>query len=1150
MVLSCKDLADARDTAANCTDETIYVLGTPYGIDELIGCVLVMVDGDNEGLMRTITGNAANSITVAALDSAPDEGDSFFVVKGDIRATHYRYYDTDDSDGREHQLKAVYEAEAIQAIIDDYSGGGDDITEPADLLDKADSFNDGNQMSQALSAFASRSFTYYTSDLETFEAEVTGTPWGGDDNLDEMYTDTSTIEVDEVPDDSPGYVKSETINSSCGGCGGGSGVGITKTYYYMAINQGASPTADEVVHIIVEDTTANSGSDKVCRQIFGLNPDGILLRHILIEDPASPSYWCKSVTVGTSGVETNQPQERRMPSAHTAVDSKAEFAKFLDPAASSNDDDTLSTDAGLIYVYEHNADGRVTGTRIKKGRSDQTATYVSATNYGAGSAKHMTVATYVYDGVPTTTRTSGVKTEYAYDYRGAYDVATATTILPQVTTAQNGSNLTQVATQQWYDSKGRLRWTQDAEGTVTYYSYHPDMDVMTYMMVDVDTDDLPAEITNGSSHWVAWSGNPPFSQTAESLELVTKYEYDDLGQRTKEVGPAGMTTYTIYKANETRVYPGWYDSGGSDYKTYLPVQVTVTDGGGTLTESYSFDSDADDVELDDSGGAPTGSDTLPGTPRNAYTSWSKQEYNSKGQLVKAHRYYDCAGSEYLTTEYKYNARGQQERVIAPDDSIAWTEYDNLGRPVQTWIGTDDDDGETGDPGKDDSNMVQVSATEYDSNGVGDGNVTKTKRYRDESNSYDTTYEYDWRNRLEETTGPDNVIVLRELDNLGRAKKVETYADSGNGTPESGELRSRSETKYDNRGRVYQTIVHEIDPDDGTVRDRLTTNYWRDEDGRQIKTANPNGLFTKTTYDGAGRVTATYLSYDTTDEATSPTYAEADDLTDDIVIEQTLQDYDKASNVWLQRNFKRKSSDTTTEEALTRSIAWVTYAAYWYDDAHRRIKTVYYGTNEGGDDLDEKSDDFNPEVANTQDYDETTDAPAPRTSFAAECKYICTVYEYDGAGRQYKTIDNMSRETVRTYDDLGRVTKVVENYDDGDVDAGDYDKDRITEYEYDTKGRLATLIADVDSGTDDQFTCYIYGSAFNNSWPTEVLYPDTQNTGLIQTDTIWSYTGGSDHVTIVYDRLGRKTEVTDQRTVDSARWRTRAADSSPTTTNGG
>ena len=89
---------------------------------------------------------------------------------------------------------------------------------------------------------------------------------------------------------------------------------------------------------------------------------------------------------------------------------------------------------------------------------------------------------------------------------------------------------------------------------------------------------------------------------------------------------------------------------------------------------------------------------------------------------------------------------------------------------------------------------------------------------------------------------------------------------------------------------------------------------------------------------------------------------------------------------------------------------------------------------------------------------------------------------------------------------------------------------------DSKGRLAYLCASnpkgQNNGVELQKTYYVYGDAVSAARPTKVVYPDTQDTvsGDNANDGYIISVSGSDHVSITYDRLGRKATVTDQRGV--------------------
>ena len=235
LVHVCKDLAGTGEAGSGSDDDTLAHSDASFANDAVKDCKLIMVDGANAGEIRSITASTASTITVSpAFGSNIAEGDSYFVVKGKIKSTHYRY----DSS---HRLKAVYEPEAVKAIIDDNSN----ITEAQDILGQADDYSTGGN--KQIQQFASRSFTYYTSPQPTNDVD---TPWGGNgENLESKYGGAGL--------DESGYVESETINGVCGSCGGAGNAGVKYTYFYMQLT-GQQDNAAEVTRIVVEDVTAVS----------------------------------------------------------------------------------------------------------------------------------------------------------------------------------------------------------------------------------------------------------------------------------------------------------------------------------------------------------------------------------------------------------------------------------------------------------------------------------------------------------------------------------------------------------------------------------------------------------------------------------------------------------------------------------------------------------------------------------------------------------------------------------------------------------------------------------------------------------------------------------------------------------------------------
>lgn len=130
--------------------------------------------------------------------------------------------------------------------------------------------------------------------------------------------------------------------------------------------------------------------------------------------------------------------------------------------------------------------------------------------------------------------------------------------------------------------------------------------------------------------------------------------------------------------------------------------------------------------------------------------------------------------------------------------------------------------------------------------------------------------------------------------------------------------------------------------------------------------------------------------------------------------------------------------------------------------------------------------------------------------------------YDAANRP-TTSANFGTDP-NNFDLLGRTTAVINNYTDGVASETETDTDQITQYIYDTAGRLSVQRAlnplGTGNGVQNQDTTYLYESAISGSLVTSTIYPDSTDTDST----------GTDQVKVTYDRLGRQLTTTDQRGV--------------------
>jgi hypothetical protein len=230
-----------------------------------------------------------------------------------------------------------------------------------------------------------------------------------------------------------------------------------------------------------------------------------------------------------------------------------------------------------------------------------------------------------------------------------------------------------------------------------------------------------------------------------------------------------------------------------------------------------------------------------------------------------------------------------------------------------------------------NNMVQTSASVYDSGASGgDGNLTQITLFIDDdsSNNRVTVFGYDFRNRRVSEDGEIDFYATISYNNLDQAIQSDRRDTSSGGN-----LIARSQTNFDDRGRVYQTIRFQVNPSTGTVGDQLIDNSFYDANGNVIESLSAaSEAWTKTDFDGLGRAIRSMVGY-TEDDA-------------DKVFQQAETVYDPASNVLQTTQLQRYHDDTTsTGPLVANDNARPQYMAYWQDGIGRTVAQANYGTNE-------------------------------------------------------------------------------------------------------------------------------------------------------------------------------------------------------------
>jgi RHS repeat-associated protein len=741
----------------------------------------------------------------------------------------------------------------------------------------------------------------------------------------------------------------------------------------------------------------------------------------------------------------------------------------------------LNDSAGLITTYTYGTTtsggdvaGYLKGVAIKKGENgtaipQSAMTYIGRTA-GTETRYHVASSTQYRD-----INAGGAQTtNYAYTWQGAtHQIAKVTTTLPIVTTAQNGPNIA-ASSETVLDQEGRPTWSKDALGILSYTAYDPQTGAVVKSISDVNHL-LTTTFANLPSGWITPAG------IGAGKHLTSTYEVDNLGRTTKATNPLGNITYTVYNdvTKEVRTYAGWTGTAATG-----PTYVSRNDWSNNYSETLTMSAAPTVV-----GGKPTGTEAISGIQ-----SLSRTYRNAAGQAVTSDSYFNLTGVTYSTainlgtqntnfyrTQQVYDKQGRPNKSVSAAGTITRTERDAMGRPVSTWIGTDDSPttgfwSVTNLPG---TNMVKVQEVEYDNGGTGNGNATKVTQFPGSGAANRVTRTlYDWRDRpvltksgsevpASESASVNRPISYTEYDNLGESIVSEMYdGDAVNldstanfdantdGIPDrplASTLRAKTATSYDELNRAYKTQTYAVDPANGTPSTfALTSQVWFDLRGLTLKSTAPGGMVQKTAYDSLGRATTQYVS----DGGGDTTWADAANVTGDIVLSQSEATYDANSNVILNVSRERFHSASATGYGVlgtstTGVLARVSYSATYFDVLDRMTDRVNVGTNGG----------TNGGTAYTR----------PGAVPTRSDTVLVSSVQYDSAGRRWKSIDPKGLESRTIYDLMGRTTKTIENYVDGTVSNLD---DKTTEYAYGPAG-MTSLTAKTTASAG-QTTEYVYG----------------------------------------------------------------------------
>lgn len=1025
------------------------------------------------GDLRTAT----RQVWETTQSSSSSSGDSW----SDVATEYYRYYLGGDLNGDAHDLKYILEAEAFAKL-------------------SADVGNPFTASDAVVALYANNYFEYDFDDRAVLERVFAGAK-------------TITYAYERNPR------HPETSSSSSEGILDPN-VWIYKTTETQPDNSQrityANYAGQTMLSVLREGSATSSSSSS----------------------SGAASEWCTFLRYDDRGREIIEAS----PSAVIGYDEA--FDDLLNYNSATDTFEYLRDNAGLINLTEYNAGsasssssssstqppGYLKSQLLQHGQlgiSIPLRSFEYATHTDGNVTVHPIAAEFLYP--DETNPTATIETAYEYTFHsGTTQIEQRTTTLPAISTSQNGSG-TSNTRKDYFNEFGYRTWAMDERGFITHTVY----DIATGAQIQ-RVDDVDTSVTSGAP--AGWS-----TPSGGGLNLITDFESDDQGRITQELSPEHVidvngtattlrcASWTVYDDPEhtIRVGNGYATGSSPNYSFTLinPVQITKMDHDDrTIEEILATRSSSSDKLLP--------SDTF---PQSSYVRWTTYQYTECCLLASQRLYHDipssgagALGTNYDQTDYGYDSMKRRNRVVTPGGTITFSVFDVRNLAVSVYVGTDDTGATSDDPsggGAAGNNMVLVTGNVYDDGlSGGDGNLTQQSQHVNATTTRVTSFDHDWRNRLVTTDGEIDFYEKRYYDNLDRLTKVERYDTSA-----SGNLIDRQESKHDDLDRIYQTIRYGVDPETGTVGNSLTDNTWFDPVGNVAKSL-PAGsqLWTKTTYDSLNRPTVLYSGY-----GTDATYADIFSVTGDVILEQTENTLDDASNL-IQTTIRQRYHDAPAIQTgglgspAAAPKAQVSYQATYPDAVGRLQATADYGTNGGvtftrSATIPARSDNILVTSRTYTDSDLEGDLPLQVIDPAG----MVTRYEYDDAGRRASVIENYQES------ESSSSSSSSSSSDSGCPSSADVN--RTTNLAYTPDGTVATLTA-VNLSTGNQVTQYIYGTTLADSDVASslllrsVIYPDSadasdqvdysynrqaQRTGLFdQNGSIHSYN---------YDLLGRLTQ---------------------------
>ena len=363
-----------------------------------------------------------------------------------------------------------------------------------------------------------------------------------------------------------------------------------------------------------------------------------------------------------------------------------------------------STDAGIGentaggvegYVYETAVAHGETAARLAVGSTGGPILLSSYTYFVRTVGGQAIYPTASYTTYSNEDGTGAATTSYAYTwYSGTFQIEQETTTEPVVSTDQNGSG-TGATTQQWFDDQGKLAWSMNELGRVTYNAYDSLTGQLTTTIADIDASTASSLGLTVPSGWTLPSSG--------GVSAQTDYQHDALNRVTQTLGPAHIAdingtptsvrtaTWTVYEdaVHETWTAQGYAtETSPSVWTTYTivgPISITTTDRDGRVTDQIQAKWFGSALQGLTAANCPLLTDS-----NLSFTAWTANKYANTRLAATAVYYSIPSGASVLrnadgtflgTASANYNQttigyetfglgdKGRQNKIVTPDGTI-------------------------------------------------------------------------------------------------------------------------------------------------------------------------------------------------------------------------------------------------------------------------------------------------------------------------------------------------------------------------------------------------------------------------------------------------------------------------------------------------